>query len=1071
MKKSIINNAIHLSSNICIAVLDQSLKLHYFNKGFEKFFKKNFGIQIEQGQFYPSIFPSENYTKSLDASLNKCITTYEKECEGDCYVDPLQSVFDKKEKDFYLKHSVDPITSEEGKIQIVISVEEVTSKIKSEERMKELEMFFNVSNDLMAVSNFQNFFEEINPRWSELLGYDRDYILNHPFTDFVHPEDLTFTEQEAQELYTIKNKANRFENRYITKDNKVVWLEWNSTTLFDRQRNYSIARDVTEFKTREILQNKILKSLFFLSGYSLTRISDFDRFISRILEEISITLDVERVSFWEFIDNENSIKCRLISENNKVSQSGAILSRKDAENYFDALSGTRTVSVKDIINDPITKSFSDTYSKPLGIKSLLDIQVVANSERIGIICVESTSRQREWNFDEMSYVISVSEMVSSVYSSMITADTLKALSESEALFKSFTNNTPAYTYIKDENGKYLHANDNHLNDLNYSLHVLMGKTVFEIFDKPHAEKFHAEDLQVIKEGQPLLLEYSDPMNSVRWLREFKFPIYVENGPKRIGGIIFDITEQKNRRLKLEKVNNQLTLANQTGKLGVWEFDVKSNKLSWNDQMYDIYEISNEDFDGSVEMWQSTLLKEDLEHVDREFLLILEGQKINNIKFRINTPSGEKTIYATGAPVRDDDGNVVYAIGINMDFTDQIRKEKKLDFQNKMQDTLIRISSNYINLALDDQNEAICISLNEMGEFIVADAAYIYNSEQGLLQNWTRKSSTEIRRDKKIDLNKNINQTLMKGQVIRLNRDQISNENSLNSISNLTDIDSIILVPMLDERICQGFIVFEFKRSIDEFYDQKVALLKVYSELLVNINRRSKDQADRNKMLSMTLSQNQKLKDYSFITSHNLRSSIANILGLTHILKMQYEGDESVELLKKSSEALDKSLRTVNELITSDNLSPNYKKVSINEIIDRCLHSFAMRIKESAIEVEFSAQSDIYIKTIPVFIESVITNVISNAFKYGINETNKKVYIELKKPNRRITLTIQDWGRGMDLDVLGPKLYQLGSRFHDVSEGNGIGMFLIKNHMDQLGGKIDIQSEVGKGTTIKLMFDE
>ena len=83
---------------------------------------------------------------------------------------------------------------------------------------EDLKEIFNLSNDLIAISNFDNKFELLNPQWETVLGYSLDELYSKTFLEFIHPDDLERTRKEAEALTKGKALTIRFENRYIKKD-------------------------------------------------------------------------------------------------------------------------------------------------------------------------------------------------------------------------------------------------------------------------------------------------------------------------------------------------------------------------------------------------------------------------------------------------------------------------------------------------------------------------------------------------------------------------------------------------------------------------------------------------------------------------------------------------------------------------------------------------------------------------------------------------------------------------------------------------------------------------------------
>ncbi len=115
----------------------------------------------------------------------------------------------------------------------------------------EVDKFFALSLDLMAIANADGHFVRINPAAEQMLGYDIEELTTHPFTDFIHPDDLQAT-QETYERQAAGGEVIAFENRYRCKDGSYRWLLWSAGAI-DDGFVYATARDVTE--RRQIEEN------------------------------------------------------------------------------------------------------------------------------------------------------------------------------------------------------------------------------------------------------------------------------------------------------------------------------------------------------------------------------------------------------------------------------------------------------------------------------------------------------------------------------------------------------------------------------------------------------------------------------------------------------------------------------------------------------------------------------------------------------------------------------------------------------------------------------------------------
>ena len=122
--------------------------------------------------------------------------------------------------------------------------------IAVKESQDELDRFFSLSLDLLAIAGLDGTFRRLNPAWETVLGYTADELLSRPFLDFVHPDDQAATLAEVEKL-AAGAEVISFENRYRRKDGSYRWLAWNAAPLPERGLIYAIAHDITVRKHTE----------------------------------------------------------------------------------------------------------------------------------------------------------------------------------------------------------------------------------------------------------------------------------------------------------------------------------------------------------------------------------------------------------------------------------------------------------------------------------------------------------------------------------------------------------------------------------------------------------------------------------------------------------------------------------------------------------------------------------------------------------------------------------------------------------------------------------------------------
>jgi PAS domain S-box-containing protein len=115
---------------------------------------------------------------------------------------------------------------------------------------EELDRFFTLSLDMLAVAGFDGYFKRVNPVWQRALGWTEEELLTKPYMDFVHPEDRAPTIEAASQLGR-GSAIVQFENRYFHKDGTTRWLLWASVPYPEQQVVYAVAHDITERKATE----------------------------------------------------------------------------------------------------------------------------------------------------------------------------------------------------------------------------------------------------------------------------------------------------------------------------------------------------------------------------------------------------------------------------------------------------------------------------------------------------------------------------------------------------------------------------------------------------------------------------------------------------------------------------------------------------------------------------------------------------------------------------------------------------------------------------------------------------
>lgn len=234
--------------------------------------------------------------------------------------------------------------------------------------------------------------------------------------------------------------------------------------------------------------------------------------------------------------------------------------------------------------------------------------------------------------------------------------------------------------------------------------------------------------------------------------------------------------------------------------------------------------------------------------------------------------------------------------------------------------------------------------------------------------------------------------------------------------------------------------------------------------------------EREQLINELTQNNKDLKQFSYITSHNLRAPLSNLTGLLDLLNdIPIENKALNEILNGFSSSTKMLNDTINDLakviVIKDSLSIAKEKLIIGDILTSTLHQLSNIISLNKPEIKLSLDKAPEIYTNKTFFESILLNLLTNALKYKAKDKQLKIAISSKELNNKIILTFCDNGIGIDLKRNKDKVFGLYQRFHDYPDSKGLGLYLVKSQVESMGGKIEIESEVNLGTTFTLTFNK
>lgn len=246
-------------------------------------------------------------------------------------------------------------------------------------------------------------------------------------------------------------------------------------------------------------------------------------------------------------------------------------------------------------------------------------------------------------------------------------------------------------------------------------------------------------------------------------------------------------------------------------------------------------------------------------------------------------------------------------------------------------------------------------------------------------------------------------------------------------------------------------------------------------IIRDITELKKKESDLNKLIHELTNRNNEMMQFNYIVSHNLRSPIANIIGLSNLINANLNHEDNkkvIEHIKYSTTKMDEMIKDLS-LILNTKLTLNTKreKIYLKTIIQEITEALNDQIAESqcqlSVEIDQTTNEQFTVKS---YMESILFNLISNSIKYRSSKRPLSINITAQKKEKLTVLTISDNGIGIDLQENGNHVFGLYKRFNYDVEGKGLGLHMTKAQVEALGGEISVESELNKGTTFKIEFN-
>ncbi|MCM4169671.1 Sensor histidine kinase RcsC [Arenibacter antarcticus] len=597
---------------------------------------------------------------------------------------------------------------------------------------------------------------------------------------------------------------------------------------------------------------------------------------------------------------------------------------------------------------------------------------------------------------------------------------------------------PNATGFIDLDFKVVFASDKWADEFHFESQDIVDKNIHDLIG-PISEQWNNCILRCFKGeiSESFRESYAGHNHKLKWLQWTLSPWYSEN-KKIIGAVVQfdDVSQSVNQEQKIEQLEFVLKETVNIGKIGNWKYNQSLDIMNCCSMISTILEVE-EGFQYTLDNYINFhKIGYNRNTISMAIYSAMKNRRSWSEKLQIITAKGNYRWVKVSSKPLYNNGIYIGLIGIVQDITDYVLKEH----ETKSSENLLKTLINNLPLqiyAKDTMSRKLLANRSELDRCGITEESDIIGKDD--FDIYDRTTAQKYREE---DLEVMISQT-----------------------------------PMLNKELKE-----ENPDGTTNYYlSSKIALKGINGEttglvgITMDISEIKEKEKELKSLIHVSSQQNKKLLNFAHIISHNLRSHSANFSMLLDFLKEEKDEEERIKIfnmLTDSSNSLMETLHNLNDIVSiNTEATTNKKIVNLNDHVNNAVNNLSFYLDQNQGTVITSIPKDTYINVVPAYLESIMNHIITNAIKYKKPDTPLVIKFNLSHVQNYTVLSIEDNGLGLDMKKFGKKLFDMYKTFHGNRDAKGLGLYIAKNQIEAMNGKINANSQVGVGTTFNLYFND
>lgn len=956
------------------------------------------------------------------------------------------------------------IKDSEGRpVNLLPIIEDITDKVAAEAAVKESEQMFRsmFANSIAGKSiTLPDGSVTPNIAFCNMLGYTPEEM-QLKWKDFTHPDDVAYTQEIVDSILAGERDSARFNKRYVHKNGSVIWADVSTVLQKDADNKpmyfINTILDITSSKLaeKEILKMNRVYAVISQINQMVVRTRDVSTILSESCQ-IAIEFGKFRMVWIGDVDEQTEKVVPIVHagfEDGYLSEIEDITINDSPNGRGPTGTAVRTGKVvfcNDIATDPALTPWRDK-ALARGYRASIALPITVNGKLVKVFSLyaeevnffnETEIRLLEEVTGDISYALEMMEVEKTRRESEL------ALKESEyrfrELFEHMSNGISVYEPI--DNGQDFIIKD--INPAGQRItkgnrDKIIGKRVTEVFPEVTEKGLLDVFREVCRTG---VSKRCDTHN----YRDNRLEYWLDNYVLRLDSgelIAFydDITKEVIATTELRETNEYLQnlFDNANAPIIVWDprFVIERfNHAFEHLTLYDAKEMVGKHLD--------VLFPPDASmDIMAKIRMASQGNNWESVEIPILRKDGQVRIALwNSSNVYDSEGQkVLGTIAQGQDITDRIEAEKRIqESEARLQQIIDSAPFGAHSFLLTDDDRLILTGANLSADRILGiDNQALIGKE--LLEAFPGNAGTGI---------PEIYRQVARGGS-NFQEDQVMYDKG--------DISGAFEVHAMN--IGKNRITVFF-RDVTEKKKADAAIKKLNEELEQRV-------ADRTALLEEA---NKELESFSYSVSHDLRSPLRGIDGWSQALEEDYLGkldaqaDDYLKRIRTETQRMNQLIEGLLKLAQIGKTSVVPETLNLSEIAEQVVAR--LREENPDREVNVIIEPDLKAKGDYNLIEIVLTNLLSNAWKFTAKKMDGTIELGSTNQNGKRVFFVRDNGAGFDM-TFADKLFGAFQRLHKSTDfpGTGVGLATVKRIITRHGGSIWVESQVDKGTTFHFNLGE